>query len=83
MTTQINLKFQDDFYEIAKSYADANGYMSFQELVWESLRDKIFENLEISESYKKVLQSEEANTFLSKEESKNFYKELKKKAGLK
>ena len=82
MTTQINLKFQDDFYELTKDYAYAKGYMSIQELVREALRDKIFDDLEVRDEYKKVLESDEANTFLSEEESEEFHEELKKKAGL-
>lgn len=82
MTTQINLKFQDNFYELAKDYADARGYMSIQELVRDALREKIFDDLEIREEYKKILKSKEANTFLSVEESEKFHNELKKRAGM-
>ncbi len=82
MTTQINLKFQDDFFELAKSYADSKGYMSIQELVRDALREKIFDDLEIRDEYKKVLQSKEANTFLSEEESEKFHEEMRKKAGM-
>lgn len=82
MTTQINLKFQDDFYELTKNYAESRGYMSIQELVREALREKIFDDLEIKEEYREILQSKEANTFSSVEESEKFHEELKKKAGL-
>lgn len=82
MTTQINLKFQDNFYELAKDYADSRGYMSVQELVRDALREKIFDDLEIREDYKKILESKEANTFLSEEESEKFHNELKKRAGM-
>lgn len=82
MTTQINLKFQDDFFELAKDYADARGYMSVQELVRDALREKIFENLEVREEYKKVLDSKEANKFNSVENSKRFIDELRKKTSL-
>ncbi len=82
MTTQINLKFQDSFFELAKNYADSKGYMSIQELLRETLREKIFEDLEISDEYKKVLESKEANTFYSIKESKKFHNELKKRAGI-
>ena len=82
MVTQINLKFQDNFFETAKTYAKAKGYISVQELVREALRDKIFEDLEVREEYKEVLRSNDANTFLSEEESKTFHEEMKKKAGI-
>jgi hypothetical protein len=83
MVTQINLKFQDDFFKLAKNYANKKGYMSIQELVREALREKIFNDLEIRDEYKKVLQSKDANTFLSEEDSKKFHEEMKKKAGIK
>lgn len=82
MVMQINLKFQDDFFELARNYANVKGYMSIQELVREALRDKIFDDLEIKAQYKKILESKEANTFLSEKESEQFYKEMKKKAGM-
>lgn len=82
MTTQINLKFQNDFYELAKEYADSRGYMSIQELVRDALREKIYDDLELREEYKEVLKSKEANTFLSEEESEKFHEELKKRAGM-
>jgi hypothetical protein len=83
MVKQINLKFQDDFFELTKKYANSRGYMSVQELVRESLRDKIFEDLEVREDYKEVLKSKEANTFSSIKDSKEFINKLKKKANLK
>lgn len=82
MTTQINLKFQNDFYDLAKEYADSRGYMSIQELVRDALREKIYDDLEIREEYKEILKSKEANTFLSEEESEKFHEELKKRAGM-
>ena len=65
MATQINLKFQDDFFKLAKSYADSRGYMSIQELVRDALREKIFDDLEVRDEYKRVLQSKEASRFTS------------------
>ena len=83
MVAQINLKFQDDFYNLTKKYASVKGYMSVQELVREALRDKIFSDLDVSDNYKKILESDDANNFLSESESEKFHEELKKKAGLK
>ncbi|MFW6014521.1 MAG: hypothetical protein ACOCZQ_03015 [Nanoarchaeota archaeon] len=82
MATQINLKFKDDFFEMAKDYADRRGYMSVQELVRDALRDKIFDDLEVRESYKKILKSKDANTFLGEVESKKFNEKMRKKAGM-
>ena len=43
MTVQINMKFQENFFELAKEYAERKGYMSVQELVRDALREKIFD----------------------------------------
>ena len=80
MTTQINLKFQDNFFELAKNYADSRAYMSIQELVREALREKIFDDLELNENYKEVLKNKEANTFSSVEDSKKFIDSLRERA---
>jgi hypothetical protein len=82
MTTQVNLKFQDGFYDLAKSYAESRGYMSVQEFIREAVRDKIFDNLEIRDEYKRVLESKDANTFSSVEDSKKFMNKLRKRAEL-
>lgn len=80
MTTQINLKFQDSFFELTKSYADSRGYMSVQELIREALRDKIFDEAPLREKYKEILNSLDANSFSSKEDSKAFIEELKRRS---
>lgn len=82
MVSQINLKFQDNFFGSIKEYADSRGYMSIQELVREAIRDKIFNELEIKKEYIEKLKSKEANTFLSEKESEKLHNKLKKKAGL-
>ncbi len=80
MTTQINLKFQEDFYNLTKEYADSRGYMSIQELVRDALREKIYDDLEVREEYKKILDSEDANTFSSIENSKSYIDSLREKS---
>ena len=82
MVKQINLKFQDNFYELIKEYAEKKGYMSIQELVREALRDKIFDNMEIKNEYKQVLESKEANTFSSVGDSKEIMNKLRERAKL-
>lgn len=82
MTTQINIKFQDDFYELAKNFADSRGYMSIQELIREALRDKIFDELELHPDLHKHLLSKEATNFIGPEESEKLFDEMRKKAGL-
>lgn len=48
-------------------------------MVRDALREKIFDDLEVRDEYKKVLQSDEANTFLSEEESEKFFEEMREK----
>lgn len=80
MVQQINLKIPDSFYEEVEIYAKSHGYMSIQELTRDALRDKIYDDLEIREEYKKVLQSKEANTFSSIKDSEKFLESLREKA---
>ncbi|MCB9370727.1 hypothetical protein H6501_03960 [Candidatus Woesearchaeota archaeon] len=82
MVTQVNLKFQDSFYELAMEYVEKKGYMNIQELLRESLREKIFENSEIRTEYKKVLASQEANTFHNFEKSKKILDKMRKNSTL-
>jgi len=51
---------------------------SFDEIIKDSL--EMSEDLEVRPEYTKVLESKEANTFLSGEESKKFMDEMRKKA---
>jgi hypothetical protein len=48
MNTQINLRLQDSLLDTAKSYADKHGYGNVQELIKESLREKLFEEEKLS-----------------------------------
>jgi len=50
MTTQINLKFQNDFYDLAKEFTDSRGYISIQELVREALREKFMMNWKLGKN---------------------------------
>ena len=48
MNTQINLRLMDNMLRVAKNYADRHGYSNLQELVKESLREKLFEEEKLS-----------------------------------
>jgi len=50
-TKQINLKISKNLLEAAESYAQQYGYRNIQELISESMREKIFENNEFDESF--------------------------------
>lgn len=78
-STQLNLRLTNSFLDTVKTYADTNGYLSIQELIRETLRERILDTLEYRPEFVKEMLSKEANTFLSKEESKEFLEELKKR----
>ena len=82
MTTQINLRLTEEFFEQAKDYAKAYGFLNVQEFFREAVREKIFNDIQIRTEYLERLKSKEATTFLSESESKEFESELKKRAKL-
>ena len=82
MATQISLRLSEDFFQQAKHYAKIHGFLNIQEFIREAAREKIFDNLEIREEYLERLNSNEATSFLSDTESKEFENELNKRAKL-
>ncbi len=50
-TEQINLKLSKELLEAAQRYAKNFGYRNVQELVAESMREKVFEKNEYDESF--------------------------------
>ncbi|MFH1545606.1 MAG: hypothetical protein ABIE23_06005 [archaeon] len=50
-TKQINLKMSSNLYNAAESFAENYGYRNLQELVNESVREKIFEKSDFDESF--------------------------------
>jgi hypothetical protein len=50
-TRQINLKLSENLLQAAERYAREFGYRNVQELVAESMREKIFEKNEFDESF--------------------------------
>ena len=83
VTTQINLRMPEDFFEQARDYAKAHGFLNVQEFFREAAREKIYDDVQIRTEYLERLNSKEANTFLSESESEEFEKELRKRAMLK
>jgi len=53
MAIQINVKFPENFYHAAQSYADTYGYRNIQDLLYESLREKLYEKSDFDESFSK------------------------------
>lgn len=83
MTTQINLRITEDFFEQAKEYAKVHGFLSVQELFREAAREKVYDEAQVRTEYLERLNRKEATTFLSNKETKEFEKELEKRARLK
>ena len=50
-TKQLNLKISKKLYGAAESFAQSYGYRNVQELVSDSLREKIYERGEYDESF--------------------------------
>lgn len=48
MGTQISIKLSDKMFDSAKGYADLHGFDSLQDLIRETLREKLFEKEMIS-----------------------------------
>ena len=44
MATQLNLKLPENLLVAARTYADSHGYRNIQELVYQSVREKVFES---------------------------------------
>ncbi len=50
-TKQINVKLSSNLFESAESFAESYGYRNVQDLIAESLREKIFEKSDYDESF--------------------------------
>ncbi|MFA4907384.1 MAG: hypothetical protein WC602_03875 [archaeon] len=50
-TKQINLKLPSNLYDSAESFAHNYGYRNVQELITESMREKIFEKSDFDNSF--------------------------------
>ncbi len=79
-TSQINLKLPSKLVFMAEEYAVYYGYANVQELIRESLREKVFSE-EVREEYvKSLMESEKKREWLGKEKSEKLLLELGKKA---
>jgi len=50
-TKQVNVKLASNLYDSAESFAENYGYRNVQDLIAESLREKIFEKSDFDESF--------------------------------
>jgi hypothetical protein len=70
-TKQINFKIQQNFYDIANDYCEQYGYSNIQELLRESLREKVFGNEKISGKFtSKASEKTLSKNWLNEEEDK-------------
>ncbi len=81
MNTQINVRIPDELLENARDYAKKHGFGNVQELVKESLREKVFEEKIITKEELKLVQklaevSRKNNLFSSEEK---LFTKLKRK----
>lgn len=82
-TTQINIRVSKEFLEDAKIYAKKKGYLNVQEFFRDAARERIYETQEVRPEYLKVLESKEANTFISDKEADELDILLKQRTKLK
>ncbi len=73
MNTQINVRLDDGVLEASRKYAEEHGYSNVQELIKESLREKVFdEDLVTKEELDLILKvlkaTEEKGSWRSKKE---------------
>jgi len=81
-TKQINLKLPMNLFEAASNYAKSFGFRNIQDLIYDSLREKVFENNEFDDSFTKkeielienlLTTSVKQGKVLSEEETKRLF----------
>ncbi len=81
MTEQLNLRLNEKIYNLSSKYAEEHGYMNVQDFIRETIREKLFEEPDISkeeiELIRKLILSSEKDKLYGTE------KELFKKLGRK
>ena len=50
MANQVNLKLSDNLYSSAEAFVERYGYRNLQELIYDAVREKIFEKSGFDES---------------------------------
>lgn len=79
-TSQINLKLPSKLVSMAEEYAEYYGYSNVQELIRDSLREKVFSE-EVREDYvKNLIEGEKKREWLGKKKSEELLLELGQKA---
>jgi Arc/MetJ-type ribon-helix-helix transcriptional regulator len=78
--TQINLKLPFKLMELAEEYADSYGYTNVQELIRESLREKVFSEKVREEYIDKLIEDEKDSNWLGEQKSNDLLLILGEKA---
>ncbi|MCK4669771.1 MAG: hypothetical protein KAT43_01100 [Nanoarchaeota archaeon] len=81
MNTQINVRFQEKILSTAKTYAEEHGFSTVQEFIKEIVREKLFDEPEISKEELALVRklaeiSEKKNLYGTEEE---LFKKLRRK----
>lgn len=81
MGEQINVRMSEQMLSSAKNYAKANGFDNVQELIKETLREKLFESSQISAKelalVKKLVSASEKGSLYGTE--KELFRKLRRK----
>lgn len=81
MGEQINVRMSEQMLSSAKNYAKANGFDNVQELIKETLREKLFESSQISSKeltlVKKLIHASEKSNLYGTE--KELFQKLRRK----
>jgi len=81
MNTQINLRISDELLDNAREYAKKHGFGNVQDLIKESLREKVFEEPDITKEeiqlVKRFIEASKKKNLYSTEEE--LFKRLRKK----
>lgn len=76
---QVNVKMPSKLFEEAEVYAKENNYVNVQELIRETLRDRLLDEKVRLEYIHKLLTDPEMNTYYSVKESKGILSKWKKR----
>ncbi len=76
---QVNVKMPSKLFEEAEVYAKENNYVNVQELIRETLRDRLLDEKVRPEYIQKLLTDPEMNTYYGVKESKEILSKWKKR----
>jgi Arc/MetJ-type ribon-helix-helix transcriptional regulator len=57
MNSQVNVRFPDNLLDSAKEYAASSGYGTVQDFIRETVREKVFEDKEMTSQEKQLIKT--------------------------